>query len=57
MKRIWRLIDNLLIRVISLFGTPTHGLAGYLEVDVLPEYLDPESVQHRPARRMRFAPA
>ncbi len=52
MKRIWRLIDHLLIRLISLTGVLAHD---YIEVDCLPEYLDPESPRRRPANRLRFA--
>ncbi len=52
MKSIWRLLDNLLIRLISLTGVPVHD---YVEVDCLPEYLDPESPHRRPERRLRFA--
>ncbi len=55
MKSIWKLIDKLLIQVISLTGTQVYGLADYVEVDCLPEYLDPESPRRRPARRLRFA--
>ena len=55
MKSIWRFIDNLLIRAISLTGVPPHGLADYIDVECLPEYLNPESPQRRPARRLRFA--
>ncbi len=55
MKRIWRLIDHLLIRLISLAGVPAYGLDDYIEVDCLPEYLDPESPQRRPPRRLHFA--
>ncbi len=54
MKSIRRLIDHLLIRLVSLTGVPTQGLAGYMEVDCLPGYLDPESPQHRPSYRPRF---
>ncbi len=55
MKNIWKIIDNLLIRAISLTGVPPQGLGDYIEVDCLPEYLDPESPRRRPARRLRFA--
>ncbi len=55
MKNIWKLIDNLLIRAVSLTGVPVRGLGDYIEVDCLPEYLDPESPRRRPARRLRFA--
>ncbi len=55
MKRIWKLIDRLLIRLVSLTGVQAQGLAEYIEVDCLPEYLDPESPRRRPPRRLRFA--
>ena len=55
MKNIWKLIDRLLIRAVSLTGMSPQGLADYIEVDHLPEYLDPESPRRRPARRLRFA--
>ncbi len=55
MKSIWKLIDNLLIRAAVLTGVSPQGLADYIEVDCLPEYLDPESPRRRPANRLRFA--
>ncbi len=55
MKSILRLIDNLLIQLISLTGVQVYGLADYIEVDCLPEYLDPESPRRRPPHRLRFA--
>ncbi len=54
MKNIWRLIDNLLIQVISLTGVQVYGLADYIEVDCLPEYRDPRS-SRPPRQRIRFA--
>ncbi len=41
MKCIWKLIDNLLIHVISLTGVQAYGLADYARMDCLPEYRDP----------------
>ncbi len=54
MQCIRKLIDNLLIRVISLTGVQVYGLVDYLEVDCLPAYRDPRT--SRPAHsRLRLA--
>ena len=55
MKSIWKLIDRLLIHVISLTGTRVCGPIDYVEVECLPQYLDSDAPQRRPARRLRFA--
>ncbi len=52
MKRLLRLIDHLLIHLISLTGVQVYGLTDYVEVDCLPEYRDPRSA--RPPQ-LRFA--
>ena len=55
MSIFWRLFDNLMIRAISITGIQVQGLVDYIEVECLPEYLDPESPHRRPRRRLRFA--
>ena len=55
MKHLWTLFDNLLIRAISLAGVQVPIGVDEIQVDCLPEYLDPESRRRRPERPLRFA--
>jgi hypothetical protein len=54
MKILCRLLDQLLIRAISLTGIQVYGLDVDAGVDVWPEVVDPESLRRRPAPRLRF---
>lgn len=47
MKYIARFIDRLLIRAARWIGGPVHGLPGFVDVDVLPEYVEPRRMPPR----------
>ena len=54
MKSFWKVFDRLLIHLVSLTGLQVQGFADFLDVDCLPEYLDPKTLERRPSYRPRF---